>query len=475
MSLSTLGVDAYQLSTLIAHADAGRLAHDVTMSFFFRKLPRARNYVVFCGLRALVEHAAQMRLEESELATLLEHPMLGPALRARPQVMEALRQVRGFRGDIDALPEGTFAYAGPGRRGDGKPLLVEGAPVSLYTPLLQVRTDLVRSKLIETPWLGRINHLSMVASKAARVADAASGKPVYEFGQRRTHPDAAVDASYAAYIAGCAGSSNVAAQHRFGVPASGTMDHFFVQASERAGVSVEESEREAFALFARTFPGHATMLVDTYDTERGIRNAVLAAGPGLGGIRLDSNVTPETVQAARRQLDALGASSARILVSDGLDEHRVKALQPYADAFGVGENITTSPDSPVGIGCVAKIVVNGYGKVTMKVARGTGKATLPGRLQVWRYADHDLVALEDEASPTGGRPLLEPLWRGDHPVAELSRPAEVQARVRAQFEALPQAVRALEPVDAAHAWPLVASDALVARITSLVREAKGVT
>src|SRR5262249_29293870 len=126
---ATLGIDTYQLTTLLAHADCGRLEHHVTMSLFFRRLPRFRNYVVFAGLRAVLEHARAMRLEEADLAALLAHPLLGPSLRARPAVLEALRAVDGFEGEIDAVPEGTLAFAGPGYRTDGSPLVVASAPL----------------------------------------------------------------------------------------------------------------------------------------------------------------------------------------------------------------------------------------------------------------------------------------------------------------------------------------------------------
>jgi nicotinate phosphoribosyltransferase len=466
MSLATLTVDAYQLTTLVAHAVAGRLDQKLEMAFFFRKMPKGRNYVVFCGLRSILDHAAQMRLDDAEVNTLLAHPILAPALKAHPEVVAALRSLDGFEGEIDALPEGTLAFAGPAMRSDGKPLSVVGAPLHVYTPLLQVKTDLLRAKLIETPWLGRINHMSMVASKAARVVDAAKGKPVLEFGARRTHPDAAVDAAYAAYLAGCVGSSNLAAQHQYGVPTLGTMDHFFVQAAEHVGESLEESEREAFRTFAQTFPENALLLVDTYDTMRGIRVAVEATQGKLQGIRIDCNVTVETLQKARALLDELGATHAKILVSDALQELRVHELVDYADSFGVGENITTSPDSATGVGAVAKLVVNGYGKITMKFARGSGKATLPGELQVYRFADHDLVALADEAAPSGGKPLLQPVWRGREARPLPSLP-ESRSYVKQQVEKLPSALRSFEPAS----WTLVASDGLTARVEKLVEEA----
>jgi nicotinate phosphoribosyltransferase len=465
MSLETLTVDAYQLTTLVAHADAGRMESAVAMAFFFRKLPRNRNYVLFCGLRQILEHASAMRLDDDDVETLLGDPLLGPALRQRPALVAGLRALDGFAGEIDALPEGTPAFAGPALRTDGRPFAVGDTRIGIYTPLMQVRTDLLRAKLIETPWLGRINHMSMVASKAARVVEAARGKPVLEFGARRTHPAAAVDASYAAWIAGCTATSNVAALRRWGVPISGTMDHFFVQATEQIGEKWPDSEREAFAQFYRAFPHNSIMLVDTYATEDGIRHAVEATGGKLSGVRLDSNVTPETVTRARQLLNELGAPQAKIIVSDGLDEFRVAQLDG-ADGYGVGENISCSPDAAVGIGAVAKLTVNCYGKLTMKLARGTGKATLPGELQVHRFADHDLVALADEVVPSNGRKLLQPVWRGRSAVSPPTA-AETRAQARAQIESLPPALRQLE---AAPPWPLVASDGLAAKVEQLMKE-----
>jgi nicotinate phosphoribosyltransferase len=470
MSLDTLTVDAYQLTTLVAHHDAGRVASPVAMAFFFRKMPRNRNYVLFCGLRSILEHAGAMRLDGGDLEALLENPLLGAALKARPELVATLRALDGFEGEIDAMPEGTPAFAGPALRTDGKPFAVGETRIGIYTPLLQVRTDLLRAKLIETPWLGRINHMSMVASKAARVVEAARGKPVLEFGARRTHPAAAVDASYAAYLAGVTATSNVAALRRHGVPIAGTMDHFFVQASEQVGQKWPDSERDAFANFQHAFPQASIMLVDTYATEDGVRHAVQATGGKLVGVRLDSNVTPETVARARAILDEMGAPHAKIIVSDGLDEFRVASLAG-ADGFGVGENISCSPDAPVGIGCVAKLTVNSYGKLTMKLARGTGKATLPGELQVHRFADHDLVVLAGEQIMSGGQELLQPVWRGR---AALPQPTleESRKRTRAQIDALPAPLRLLAgpPADAPALWPLVASDGLVAKVEELMKE-----
>lgn len=479
MSLPTLGIDAYQLTTLLTHADEGRLDHEVTMSFFFRRMPPGRRFVLFSGLRRILEHAAQMSLDPNELAALESHSAIGPALLARPAVGERLKALRGFRGSIDAMAEGSVAFAGPASRTDGSPLVIGGAPLSIYTPLLQVKTDLLRAKLIETPWLGFVNHMSMVASKAARVVFAAGDKSVMEFGQRRTHPAAALDAAWAAWVAGVSATSNVAAFARWGITTTGTMDHFAIQASERPGVSRAETERGFFEAYGRAFDGFpTTMLVDTYDTERGIRHAVESAsarGAKLGAIRIDSNVTPDSLFRARQLLTELGSAATKIYVSDGLDEHRVLELRELADGFGIGEHIVCSPDAAIGIGAVAKLVTNGYGSLTMKVAKGTGKATLPGELQVWRFSDHDLVALASEPPPGGGgRSMLEPVWRGEAPVKETdarSDLAAARAHAGEELGALPAELRRIDKGSSPASRKLVASDRLVDEIERLVGEA----
>lgn len=481
-SANAFGLDVYQLTTLIAHAAEGRLhsSQPLAMSFFSRRLPRARRFVVTAGLRSIVEHCQALRLSHEELATLDAHPILGPALATAPgqAVRAALAGLDGFVGDIDALPEGTLAFAGPALDSRRQPVVIDGVPLTAYTPLLQVRTSLVGSKLIETPWLSRLNHMSMVASKAARVVLAARAdgreRPVIEFGQRRTHPAAAVDAAYAAYLAGCRATSNLLATHRYGVPSVGTMDHFAVQAVERLGVPVHETELAFFQRFYEIFPQASTLLVDTYDTWRGIAGAVRASGGRCLGVRLDSEVTPENVRRARALLDSLGAPNVSIFVSDGLDEYRVQDLcQAGADGFGVGENITCSPDAATGIGAVGKLVVNGHGKRTMKVARGSGKATLPGLLQVYRHADHDLLCCADEPPPAGGQPLLQPLWRGRDLVAPLPSLDQSRAAVASQIAALPPSLRVITPTPAtaSESWPIVLSDALLALTRELIHAA----
>jgi nicotinate phosphoribosyltransferase len=463
----TSHLDAYQLTTLCTHDDEGRRDHAVQMAFFFRRMPAHRNYVVVAGLARILAHAATLGFSADEIEALDAHPLLGPALAARPALRKALIDLRGFRGRILAMREGDLAFAGPALDDRGQPVRLGERPLTVYTPLLRVETDLLRAKLIETPWLGFLNHLSMVATKATRIVEAAQGKPVFEFGQRRTHPDAATDASYAAWIGGVAGTSNMDAWCKYRIPATGTMDHFAVQASERAGISKGATETEFFRAFFRTFPGAASFLVDTYNWEEGIKHAVAASEGKLTGIRLDSNVSIPTLEKARALLRELGAPDAKIVVSDGLDEGDVTTLAPYADAFGIGERITCSPDAPVGIGAVAKLTVNGYGVSTMKIAGTSGKATLPGALIATRYPDHDRLSLDGESIPDGGRPLLEEVWRGDRPTALADRSVHDAREFRARALAeLPDLVRRTFPLEASvgSLRPLVASDGLVAAV-----------
>jgi nicotinate phosphoribosyltransferase len=381
------------------------------MSFFSRKVPTNRNYIMFVGLRSILEHMKQFNHHTISqiIWELSKHPMIGPVLAKHADIFSHLR-FDDF--NLMSMREGTLAFAGPGYREDGTPFVIHDKHINVYEPYMQAETSFILSKLIETPWLSYINYESMVASKAARVVSVAQGKPVLEFGQRRTHPKAAIDASYAAYIAGCAGTSNVAAFIKYGIPAVGTMDHFAVMASEQE--SKNEAELSFFNGFAEVFPNDATLLIDTYNAEQGIKNAMAATKGKLKAIRIDSNVSISTIRLARKLLDSNNCSHVKIFVSDGLNERKVQELAPYADGFGVGENITCSPDSATGVGAVGKLTVNGYGKKTIKISQGSGKMTLPGPVQVFRTKERDIVGLlgerfdgEELLTFTDGLPSLE--------------------------------------------------------------------
>ena len=466
--LAATHIDLYQLTSLVSHWDAGLADRSVTMSFFSRRLPvnddgqPVRGYLLWVGLRRCLGWLRDARFDDARIESLRAHPMLGPALRQRPDMAKALRDWR-FRGRIDAPAEGTPLWAGPATF-EGRRVDVDGVRPAAQTPYLVVETDLLGAKLIETPLLSIINHMTMVASKAAQVVDAAGDRAVLEFGTRRTHPEAAVDAAYAAYIAGCAGTSNVEAHHRYGIPVLGTMDHFAIQAWERPGVPRHVTERAFFAAFHQAFPEGSTLLVDTYDSygeKTGIRNAVAATGGKLKGIRLDSLISAAHIRAARRLLDEAGAPHAQIVCSGGMDEYTVRALgDAPVDAFGIGERIVTSPDAPVGVGAVGKLCALD-GRPTMKLARGSAKATLPGHVQVFRDASGvDTVARRDEVLP--GTPLLSRVWEDEAPLP-LPTLAEVRAYARDAVAALPAEARRPRVVEVPISAGLLADiEALVA-------------
>lgn len=454
MSINLLSVDAYQIATLFAYYDAHRVFNlPVSMNFFFRKMPQNRNFVVSAALSRVLAHAT--KLHELPFFELLDHPVFGPLLRDRPRLQDQLRNYQGFKGDIWAVPDGTPVFAAPGYRKDGNPLMVKGRHITVYEPMVSVHTDLVTSKLIETPWLSYINHMSMVASKAARVVRAAGGKPVYEFGQRRTHPEAAVDASYAAFIGGCTATSNMAAWFKYGIPTVGTMDHFYVMNAEEDGLSKQESECKAFLEFFDVYRDNSIFLVDTYNIAQGIRNAVKASHKRLKGIRIDSNVNRETLTQARAMLILLEAPHAQIIASDGLDERKIEQIQDLADGFGVGENIVCSPDSAVGVGAVGKLTENEHGRAVMKISEGSGKMTLPGNIQVYRNEDYDILALAEEERVEGER-LLHRVWGSDGCKFHFNNTPEWgQARLKSWLSDMPAM-----PLHAVHERKILVTDAL---------------
>ncbi|MEN0067592.1 MAG: hypothetical protein AAGA48_36005 [Myxococcota bacterium] len=467
-------IDLYQLTSLVPLHAAGRSGDEVVLHVFSRRLPQGpegkpiRRALVFAGLARCLEHLERARFSRDALADLGAHPQLGPALAAHPDLVERLANWR-FQGHIRAPREGTPLFANPAVRMDGEPFTIEGVHPAAYAPYLEITTDLLSAKLIETPLLSILNAMTMVASKAYEVVAAArsldSDRAVLEFGSRRTHPDAAVDAAVAAYIGGCTATSNVEAHVRYGVPISGTMDHFAIQASEQADQSRGATEQAYFRAFHKLYPSNDVLLVDTYDTfgaSTGIRAAVAATdGQGPWGIRIDSQLSTETLVRARRLLDELGATQTRIVISGGLDEHRIRELRDApVDGYGIGERIVQSPDAPVGVGAVAKLA-EVAGRVTMKLSRGSAKASLPGRIQVWRTPRGDVVGQADESLE--GQPLLDTVWTRE--AGRLPLPSLAETREHAL-----SSLSTLEPGRA----PVVrVSDTLAAQVERLVKRASG--
>jgi nicotinate phosphoribosyltransferase len=410
---AALVTDLYELTMAAAYRADG-LEHEATFELFVRTLPRERRFLLAAGLDDALDGLESWRFDADDVAYL-------DGLGSFPAgFVDRLADLR-FTGDVWAVPEGEVVFAGE--------------------PLVRVTAPLVEAQIVETWLLNRVASQTMLASKAARVALACGDRSFVDFSARRDHGvDAAMAAARGAWICGAVGTSLVAAGRRFGIPLSGTMAHSFVMSYD--------DERDAFRAYARTFPRAAVLLIDTYDTVEGARRAaevaheVAADGIAIDGVRLDSGDLGALAHEVRRVLDDAGLPGIRILASGDLDEHRVAALIAGGapiDAFGVGTQLGTSGDAP-SLGAVYKLVEDADGP-KMKLA--SGKVTLPGRKQVWRLDDHDVLSLHDEQVP-GGRPLLTRVMVGGRRT-EVETLDRIRARAMATIARLPPALRSLEP------------------------------
>jgi nicotinate phosphoribosyltransferase len=339
-----------------------------------------------------------------------------------PGFLQFLAGLR-FSGDVDAIAEGTT--------------------VAADTPLLRVTAPRIEATLVESAVLAIVNHQTSIASKTARVVEAARGRPVWDFSLRRVHgPDAGLAVARAAYIGGAAGTATVVAGQRLGIPTTGTMAHHYVL------MFGPEREQAAYEQFLRDYPSRAVLLVDTYDTLRGVAHAIAASrvtGVPLDGVRLDSGDLADLSKAARERLDDAGMQSTRIVASSDLDEYRIDELLRSGapiDSFGVGTMLGTSYDAPA-LGGVFKLVAQEQNGVMQPVMKhSSAKETEPGVHQVFRSDAGDVLALDGEAQP--GRPLLAPVMRAGVPAAASPSLDEIRAHCRSEITALPQAVRRIE-------------------------------
>ena len=345
-----LHTDQYELGNLQGALQSGVADRVAVFEVFARRLPTGRRYGVFCGLGRILDQLQQFVFTDAQVRWLEE---VGVAdARTRERVRN-----RRFTGDIWSYREGEVYFPS--------------------SPVLTVRATFGEAVLLETLLLSVCNWDSGIASTASRMVTAAGGRPIIDMGSRRTHEEAAVDAARAAYIAGFTSTSNLQAAYRYGIPVRGTAAHAFTLA--------HESELEAFEAQVATQGAETTLLVDTYDVEEGIRNAVQAAGSGLGGVRIDSGELRELAPQARRLLAELGAPNARIVLTGGLDEYAMEELsQRPVDGFGAGERLISHP-SP---GFVYKLVAIADGDEPdaplRPVAKASvGKANLAG--QKWAY------------------------------------------------------------------------------------------
>lgn len=387
---------------------------------FFRKLPRGRSYVMAAGLSDVLDFLEAFRFGPDDLDYLREVGLFGDAF------LQFLSGVR-FTGDVWAVPEGTVVFPNE--------------------PIVQVIAPITEAQLAETFVVNQIHLQSVIASKAARVVEAARGRMVVDFGARRAHgTDAAVKVARAGYLAGLAGTSNLLAARRYGIRPFGTMAHSFIQAFD--------DELDAFGAFARAYPG-ATLLVDTYDTLHGVDLVIELArrlGPrfDVAAVRLDSGDLGGLSKAARVKLDAAGLNQVQIVASSGLDEYRIAALMSDAcpiDGFAVGTKLGVAQDAPALDMAYKLVEYDGVGRTKL----ASNKVIYPGRKQVFRRTEHgvfagDTIGRPDE--PFDGEPLLVPVMKNGRriPAHDAGLHAARQ-RARRQVDALAPRLRSLDDTD----------------------------
>jgi nicotinate phosphoribosyltransferase len=365
---TALSTDRYELTMLDAALHDGTATRPSVFEVFARRLPDGRRYGVVAGVARVVAALEAFRFDDDVLRWLEAERIVTPS---------TLRWLADFTfaGDIHAYREGEVHV-------DGSPVMTVVAPFG-------------EALLIETLLLSILNHDSAVAAAGARMVGAAGGRRMLEFGSRRTHEEAAVAAARAAALVGFDATSNLEAGRRYGIPTSGTTGHAFML--------VHDDERAAFASQLATSGGSTTLLIDTFDIERGIAAALDVAGRSLGAIRIDSGDLPVVTRRARMLLDAAGATEARIIVSGDLDEHAIARLADApVDAYGVGTALVTGSGSPTA-GFVYKLVARATtpGGELEPVAKGGGAKATVGRWKVASRAVIDGIATREVLRPAG--------------------------------------------------------------------------
>lgn len=411
-----LATDLYEL-TMAAGYFQNQINHEASFELFIRAMPPNRGYVVLAGIAQVVEYLTKLRFEDADIDFLRRQPTFAHVDRKFFDFLSDLR----FTGSMWAMPEGVPFFPGE--------------------PVLTITAPITEAQIVETYLLSVINFQSSIATKAARITQAAAGRAVIEFGARRAHGmDAALYAARAAFVGGCAGTSNVEAGYRFGIPIYGTAAHSWTMAFD--------DEMEAFRAFLKVFPGSGTLLIDTYDTLAAAR-ALTVLGAAVAGVRLDSGDICALSKQVRRILDDAGMTSTRIVASSELDEYRIAGLVAEGapiDIFGVGTQLSTSYDAPT-LGAVYKLVEHRTSVSNRSVMKlSAAKETLPGRKQVWRLEDSmgramgDIITLFEEAGPPNGRPLLRPVILNGRMLEPPPTLSEIQSRAREWMGALPAEV-----------------------------------
>jgi len=423
--------DLYQFTMMQAYLDAG-MVEEAVFEFFVRKLPKGRNFLIAAGLDQVLQYLDSLVFSSSEIAWFER------AGGFNRRFLDYLAELR-FAGEVHAMPEGTVFFPNE--------------------PILRITAPMPVAQLVESRIINLLNFETLIASKAARCVLAAPGKFLVDFGLRRAHgAEAGLLASRASYLAGFSGTSAVLAGAELDIPVFGTMAHSFVQA--------HTLERDSFAHFAAARPNNVTFLIDTYDTEAAAQKVVdlapelLGQGVTIRSVRLDSGDLAAHAFKVRRILDAGGLAQVGIFCSGGLDEYQLQDLLSVGapiEGFGVGTSLDVSADAP----CLdAAYKLQEYaGQARRK--RSEGKATWPGRKQVYRrYAADGTMsgdALTLESDPQDGTPLIVPVMRNRQRLAQESL-AQLRSRAAAELARLPQGRRRLE--DCATPYPMEVSQGL---------------
>ncbi len=428
---NALLTDLYQLNMMQAYLEGGETKTAV-FELFVRKLPAQRGFLIAAGLEQALDFLENLQFSTDEI------DWLAKSGRFSKQLIDYLAAFR-FTGDVHAMPEGTIFFPDE--------------------PILRVTAPLPQAQLVETRLMTYLQFQSMVAAKAARMVLAAPGKLLVDFGLRRAHSgEAGLWAARASYLVGFAGTATVLAEKLFGIPIFGTMAHSFIE--------VHDDESVAFENFARARRENLTLLIDTYDTEAAARKVAAlapklkAAGITVRAVRIDSGDLVALSKTVRRILDDGGLTDVGIFVSGGLDEDRlaefVRAGAPIA-GYGVGTSLVTSQDAPT-LDCAYKL--QEYAGLPRR-KRSPGKATLPGRKQVWRRFGPDgrmigdVLSAEDDRQ--SGEPLIRQVMQAGRRLEPLPTLADARARAAHDLEHLPEALRRLTP---GTSYPVEVADAL---------------
>jgi nicotinate phosphoribosyltransferase len=412
-NFSALTTDLYEVTMACGYFKAGVTDHEAVFHVTFRENPFAGQFTVACGLTTAIDFLRTFRFTDAEVDYLgLQRGNDNKPL-FDSQFLDYLRGLQ-LTCDIDAIPEGTLVFPDE--------------------PLIRVVGPIIQCQLLETALLNIFNFPSLIATKAARVCQAANGDPVIEFGLRRSQGvDGGLTAARAAYIGGCAGTSNLQAGQQFGIPVSGTQAHSWIM--------FFENEREAFQAYAEAMPNNCIFLVDTYDSIDGIRHAIETGnelrrqGHEMIGVRLDSGDGVALSTKARRMLDEAGFANAKIVGSGDLDEYMIADLKQRGakiDLWGVGTKLSTGqPDAALGViyklgatrrpglPAEASAEAGGEWQYRVKLSEESAKTSVPGSLQVRRFHDPD------------GRFIADAIYETDHAVSEPCEIVDVETEGKA--------------------------------------------